>query len=97
MTLRPINASSMNQDPGKFTRLDIRLRGALCYIDACTEPEAPSRRLFHALDKTRQEYLDWVREVPLHLCGLRYFDDETAWSMAFIGEAAVQELWVEAD
>lgn len=68
---------------GKFTRLGIRFRGALCYIDAYTEPEAPSRGLLRALGETRQEYLDRVREVPLHLCRLRYFGNEAAWSMAF--------------
>ena len=27
--------------PGKFTRIDVRFRGALCYIDAYTEPGVP--------------------------------------------------------
>jgi hypothetical protein len=46
---------------GKFCRLDIRFRGALCYIDA------------------------WVDETtePLHLCRLRFFGNEEAWSLAF--------------
>ena len=46
---------------GDFNRLDIRFRGALCYIDASVE-DSP---------------------VPLHLCRLRYFRNEDAWSMAF--------------
>lgn len=46
----------------KFKRLDIRFRGALCYVDAFTDE--PSN-------------------VPLHLCRLRYFRNEDAWSMAF--------------
>lgn len=68
---------------GKFTRLDIRFRGALCYIDAYPEPEAPSPGLLRALGETRQQYLRRLRNVPLHLCRLRYFGDEEAWSMAF--------------
>ena len=68
---------------GKFTRLDIRFRGALCYIDAYTEPAAPSRGLLRALDETHQQYLQRLRNVPLHLCRLRYFGNEEAWSMAF--------------
>jgi hypothetical protein len=46
---------------GKFRSLDIRFRGALCYIDA------------------------WVDEAraPLHLCRLRFFGNENAWSLAF--------------
>ena len=47
---------------GKFSRLDIRFRGALCYIDA---------------------YVEVPPDVPLHLCRLRYFRNESAWSMAF--------------
>jgi hypothetical protein len=27
--------------PGKFTRIDVRFRGALCYIDVYTEPGVP--------------------------------------------------------
>jgi hypothetical protein len=47
---------------GRFSRLDIRFRGALCYIDAHIEPQPT---------------------VPVHLCRLRYFGDEEAWSVAF--------------
>ncbi|MBI2918055.1 MAG: hypothetical protein HYY01_08670 [Chloroflexi bacterium] len=47
---------------GKFSQLDIRFRGALCYIDA---------------------HLDPTPTGPLHLCRLRYFGNEEAWSMAF--------------
>jgi hypothetical protein len=47
---------------GKFDRLAIRFRGALCYIDA---------------------YVADQPDVPLHLCRLRYFRNEDAWSMAF--------------
>lgn len=67
----------------KFTRLDIRFRGALCYVDVYTEPAVPSRGLLRALGETRQQYLQRMRNVPLHLCRLRYFGDEEAWSMAF--------------
>jgi hypothetical protein len=68
---------------GKFTRLHIRFRGALCYIDAYTEPAAPSRGLLRALGETREQYLRRLRHVPGHLCRLRYFGDEESWSMAF--------------
>ncbi len=27
---------------GKFTRVEVRFRGALCYIDAYTEPDTPT-------------------------------------------------------
>ncbi len=68
---------------GKFTRLDIRFRGALCYIDAYSEPDKPSAALLRASGETRKQYLERLKNVPLHLCRLRYFGDEDAWSMAF--------------
>jgi hypothetical protein len=68
---------------GKFSRLDVRFRGALCYIDAYTEPDAPSDDMLHVLGETREQYLQRVRNVPIHLCRLRYFGDEERWSMAF--------------
>ena len=82
-TERRISAYAERHYAGTFTRLAIRFHGALCYIDAHTEPAAPSRGLLRALGETRKEYLDRVRDVPLHLCRLRYLGDEAAWSMAF--------------
>jgi hypothetical protein len=67
---------------GKYTRLEIRFRGALCYIDAFTEAEEPSKDLLKAFGETREQYLNRVRDVPLHLCRLRYFREDH-WSMAF--------------
>src|SRR5437867_1560645 len=68
---------------GKFTRLDIRFRGALCYIDAYTEPAAPSPNLLRPLREPREQYLERLRRTPVHLCRLRYFGDEQSWSLAF--------------
>lgn len=68
---------------GRFTRLDVRFRGALCYIDAYTEPEDPSPSLLRSLGETRKQYMDRLRNAPIHLCRLRYFTDDDAWSMAF--------------
>jgi hypothetical protein len=68
---------------GRFTRLDIRFRGALCYIDAFVEPEEPRESLLRITGESREEYLERMRHNPLHLCRLRYFGDENAWSLAF--------------
>jgi hypothetical protein len=68
---------------GKFTRLEIRFHGALCYIDAFVKPEEPSRSLLKATGKTRAQYLEGLGDHLLHLCRLRYFGDENAWSLAF--------------
>ena len=82
-TEQRIRAYAEHRYAGKFIGLDIRFRGALCYVDAYTEPETPSRGLLRALGETCDEYLRRVRNVPLHLCRLRYFGAEDAWSMAF--------------
>jgi len=82
-TQRRIRAYADRRYAGTFSRLDIRFHGALCYMDAYVEPDRPSRRLLHVLDETRGQSLDRVREVPLHLCRLRYFGGPKIWSMAF--------------
>src|ERR1041385_5461374 len=53
---------------GKFVRLDVRFRGALCYIDAYTEPQEPTPDLLRATGETREQFLERVRSFPLHLC-----------------------------
>ena len=68
---------------GTFARLDIRFRGALCYIDAYTEPAEPSRELLRTLGETLEQFLERRQNVPLHLCRLRYFGNEERWTMAF--------------
>jgi hypothetical protein len=68
---------------GRFTRLDIRFRGPLCYIDAYVEPGEPSSALLRSLGETLEQYKERLRNAPLHLCRLRYFGNEEKWSMAF--------------
>jgi len=69
---------------GRYTRLDVRFRGALCYIDAYTEPEPPAPNWpppdWH---ETREEMIERLRATPLHLCRQRYFGDEERWGFAF--------------
>lgn len=67
---------------GKYTRLDVRFRGALCYIDAYTEPEEPAPALLALTGETREQYLERQRATPLHLCRLRHFSEDR-WSLAF--------------
>ena len=68
---------------GKYTRLDIRFRGVFCYIDAYTEPREPSAELLKITGKTSEEYLERLRNLPMHLCRLRYFGDDEMWSLSF--------------
>jgi hypothetical protein len=67
---------------GKYTRLDVRFRGALCYIDAFTEPEEPAEELLRITGETREQFMTRLREAPLHLCRLRHFSKDR-WSLAF--------------
>src|SRR5206468_11087454 len=67
---------------GRYTRLDVRFRGALCYIDAFTEPEEPSKAQPRTTGETREQFLERLRATPLHLCRLRYFAPDR-WSLAF--------------
>lgn len=67
---------------GKFIRIDVRFRGALCYIDAYTEPDVPPA-MKPPKGETRKEWLDRLRNTPIHLCRIRYFGDEDRWSFAW--------------
>ena len=68
---------------GRYTRLDLRFRGQFCYIDAYTEPSVAADFPPPGFPESRTEYIERVRNVPIHLCRLRYFGDEDAWSFAF--------------
>ena len=68
---------------GKYTRLDIRFKGQFCYIDAYQEPPKPSKS-WPPKDwpETPEEYLNRLRQTPIHLCRLRYFGADR-WGFAF--------------
>lgn len=67
---------------GKFTRIHVRFKGALCYIDAYQEPYVGERHPSADLGETREQYLERLRDTPIHLCRLRHFDIDR-WSVAF--------------
>jgi hypothetical protein len=67
---------------GKFLRIDVRFRGALCYIDAYEEPYVEKRHPTASMGETREEYIQRLRYAPIPLCRLRYFDTNR-WSLAF--------------
>ncbi len=67
---------------GKFTRIDVRFRGAMCYIDAYQEPYVEKKHPTANMGETRAEYIQRLRNTPIHLCRLRYFDTNR-WSVAF--------------
>ncbi len=68
---------------GKYIRLDVRFRSHFCYIDAYKEPYLAPDFPPPDFPESREEYLERLRNSPIHLCRLRYFGDENAWSFAF--------------
>lgn len=68
---------------GKFNRIDVRFRGAFCYIDAYVEPFVSPDFDPQVLGVTVEEYRERLRNSPVHLCRLRYFGEGDRWSMAF--------------
>ena len=67
---------------GKFIRIDVRFHGALCYIDAYVEPDVP-RESVPPAGQTRSEWIEGLRNTPIHLCRIRYFGNEDRWSFAW--------------
>jgi hypothetical protein len=80
-TEQRIRAHAEKHYKGKYTRLEIRFKGVFCYIDAYTEPAAPRGRWTNPYE-TREEFLQRVRDTPIHLCRLRHFSDNR-WSLAY--------------
>jgi hypothetical protein len=66
---------------GRYAPLDLRFKGALCYIDAYREPETRGE-IWKITGETRQQFIERMRATPLHLCRLRHFAAER-WSVAF--------------
>ena len=79
-TERRIVDYAAQHHPGKFTRIDVRFRGALCYIDAYSEPEPHG--YFPSPDETRDQWIERLRNTPTRLCRIRYFGNEDRWSFA---------------
>jgi len=67
---------------GRYIRLEIRFRGALCYIDAFTEPQPPSPSQLKITKETKEQFIERLRSFPTHLGRLRYFGGDR-WSYAF--------------
>ena len=80
-TVRRILAHAAKHYADRYARLDVRFRGALCYIDAYTEPDATGTS-WKITGETKEQYLDRLRNTPLHLCRLRHFGPDR-WSCAF--------------
>jgi hypothetical protein len=80
-TERRILAHAEKHYAGRYVRIDVRFKGALCYIDAYTEPETKGRP-WKVTGETREQFLDRLRSNPTHLCRLRHRGQDR-WSVAF--------------
>ena len=81
-TVERLEKHAADNYQGLYTRLGIRFRGPLCYVDAFTEPEKPDKRLLSRTHETPEAYLERMRNWPLRLGRLRYFAEDR-WSYAF--------------
>ena len=79
-TTRRLQQYAAEHHAGSFTRIDVRFHGALCYVDAYQEAGAPEG--YVPAGESREEYLERMRNTPLHLCRLRYFGNEDRWSFS---------------
>lgn len=86
-TMERIQKYAAKCDSGKYTRFDIRFRGALCYVDAYVEPAPPSKALLKQTGEPREKFLERTRAMPVHLCRPRHFAEDR-WSMAFFAYSA---------
>jgi hypothetical protein len=77
-----IHAIANEQFKGRYEHLEIRFRGQFCYIDAYTEPPIPENWPPSDWSETKEEYLERMRNTPIHLCRPRYFGNDE-WGFAF--------------
>jgi hypothetical protein len=66
---------------GRYARLDIRFKGALCYVDAFLEPDTRGSP-WKVTGEAREQFVERLRSTPAHLCRLRHFGQDR-WSVAF--------------
>ena len=67
---------------GRYSRLEIRFRGALCFVDAYREPRRPELSLLRITGETEAQYSNRLRKTPVRLGRLRYFGADR-WSYSF--------------
>lgn len=82
-TRERILAHAKKHYAGKFTRIEVRFRGALCYVDAFQEAHLGEDFPPPGCPETREQALERMRNVPTHLVRMRYFGNEERWTLAF--------------
>jgi hypothetical protein len=79
---RRIEGVAQEHFEGRYARLDIRFRGQFCYIDAYQDADTDPYWPPAGWPETREEYVERMRNTPIHLCRLRYFGGDR-WGFAF--------------
>lgn len=82
-TRRRILAHAEAHYAGRYERIEVRFRGALCYVDAYCEPDRPTKALLDIRGETEEQYYQRLRTTAIHLCRIRYFGGLDRWSVAF--------------
>jgi hypothetical protein len=67
---------------GKYRKIEVRFNGARCYVDAYQEPAAGSEGVAALTGETPAEFAERIRNTPVHLVRLGYFDEDR-WSLSF--------------
>jgi hypothetical protein len=80
-TTRRLLAHAEKRYAGRYIRLDVRFKGALCYIDAFREPDTRGS-VWNVTGETRAQFVERMRSTPTHLCRLRHLGRDR-WSVAF--------------
>jgi hypothetical protein len=61
---------------GKYRKIDVRFDDDLCFIDAFRNPEPGSEVVAALTHETREQYVERIRNTPVHLVRLGYFDED---------------------
>ena len=80
-TEQRIHAHAEAHFAGKYTRMDVRFRAQFCYIDAYQEP-ATRGPLPPDFPETEAEFMERLRNTPVHLCRLRHRGVADKWGLA---------------
>ena len=95
--LKRITSIAEKHVKGKYTRLDIRFKSQFCYIDAYQEPEVSNDWPPEDWPETKDEYIERLRNIPVHLYRLRYFGGDRWGFIYYTDSSEKYELSIYPD
>lgn len=87
-TAERIRVYAQKHFAGKYTELDIRFDGQLCYVDCYEEPKLPPGR--NAWIDDPEQYLARLRCTPIQLCRLQYLGNANRWGFEIFSYSSEQ-------